>query len=168
MGFGVALGSTVFLWQSKYAKEVSGSLIRFVSGECEDFNFNAHSRNGCNKIVIKNVGYLRIDGFAIRSFSSLGMSSEIKEIVVKTEESTVLDVGVVDAEKVEMIPLIRVEDKLIGCQDKIRTVDCEGLDDIQMEACDTADSGGTCDLLGGLGIVSCEECCTHLEKCCSC
>ena len=41
------------------------------------------------------------------------------------------------------------------------------LSDMQITACDTANDAGTCDTrLAELGIVSKEDCCKALEKCC--
>lgn len=47
------------------------------------------------------------------------------------------------------------------------TVEAESLSELQITACDSADSAGTCDKLAGLGIVTTEECCQALKKCCS-
>lgn len=41
------------------------------------------------------------------------------------------------------------------------------LSDLQIEACNAADAGGTCvSKLPDLGLVDPEECCEYLDKCC--
>ena len=41
------------------------------------------------------------------------------------------------------------------------------LSNLQIEACNSADAGGTCQTkLKDFGIVSLEECCKYLKKCC--
>lgn len=170
LGFAVALGTGVFLWQARQTERLGESVIRYASGvmDCQELNFNVRSRDGCTSIFVSNSGFFNIDGFVIRSFSSLGMGSEVEEAFVKAQGSDTLNVGLVDAEKVEVMPVVKLEGELVGCQDKVREVDCSGLDDIQVEACETADDQGTCDLLDGLGIVTCQECCDNLGKCCGC
>lgn len=168
LGLAVALGTGIFLWQVRQTEELGSSTIRFASGvmECQNLNFNAYSSKGCTEVTIKNSGYFSIDGFVVRIFSSFGVGGEVKEVFVKAQKSGVLSVGVVDAEKVEVMPVVSVEGELVGCQGRIKEVSCRGLDDIQVEACESADANGNCDLLDDLGIVTCQECCDNLERCC--
>ncbi|MDP2906483.1 MAG: hypothetical protein Q8O03_00935 [Nanoarchaeota archaeon] len=170
LGFAIALGTGVYLWQVRQTESLSKGLVRFASGilDCQNVNFNAYSSDGCTKVSIKNSGFFDVDGFVIRSFSSFGVGGEVEEVFVKAQGSTVLEVGLVDAEKVEVMPVVKVEGELIGCKDVVRKVACTGLDDIQKEACNSADNKGTCNLLDGLGIVTCQECYRHLGKCGSC
>ena len=50
---------------------------------------------------------------------------------------------------------------LSGCSSK------EELSELQITACNGAESGNSCDTkLEGLGIVTKEQCCNILEKCC--
>lgn len=170
LGFAVALGTGVYLWQVRQAESLSEGVVRYASGilACQNLNFNAQSSDGCTKVSIKNSGFFDVDGFVVRSFSSFGAGSEVKTVFVQAQKEGVLDVNLVDAEKVEVMPVIKVEGELVGCKDMVRSVDCKGLDDIQTEACNVADSQGTCSLLEGLGVVTCQECRDYLGKCISC
>lgn len=170
LGFAIGLGTGVFLWQARQTEKLSESVVRYASGvlDCQNLNFNVYSSDGCTKVMVKNSGFFDIDGFVIRSFSSFGVGGVVEEVFIKAQKEGVLDVGLVDAEKVEVMPVVKVEGELVGCKDVIREVSCKGLDDIQVVACNTADSQGTCNLLGGLGVVTCQECCDNLKKCCGC
>lgn len=170
LGLAVAIGTAVYSWQVRQTEQLGKSMVRFASGvlECENINFNAQSSDGCTKVSIKNSGFFDVDGFVVRSFSSFGIGSEVETVFVEAQGSTVLDVGLVDAEKVEVMPVVKVEGELVGCKDVVRKVDCTGLDDIQMEACNDADSQGACSLLDGLGVVTCQECWKYLRKCGTC
>lgn len=170
LGFAVALGTGVYLWHVGQTEKLGKGVIRYASGimDCQNLNFNAFSSDGCTKVMIKNSGFFDVDGFVVRSFSSFGVGSEVKEVFVRAQGSTVFDVGLVDAEKVVVMPVVEVEGELVGCTDAVREVSCNGLDDIQVEACNVADSKGNCDLLDGLGVVTCDECCKVLKKCCVC
>lgn len=170
LGLSVALGVGVYLWQVRQTEGLGKGVVRFVSGvlECDNVNFNAVSEDGCTKVSIKNSGFFDVDGFVVRSFSSFGTGSEVEQVLVKAQGSAMLDVGLVDAEKVEVMPVVKIEGELVGCKDVVRKVDCKGLDDIQTEACNAAGSKGSCSLLEGLGVVSCQECCKVLKKCCTC
>jgi flagellin-like protein len=170
LGFAVALGTSVFLWQARQTEQLGKGLVRFASGvlNCQEVNFNAQSSDGCTKVSIRNSGFFDVDGFAIRSFSSFGAGSEVKTVFVKAQGSDVLELGLVNAEKVEVMPVVKVEGELVGCKDVVREVRCDGLDELQIVACNTADSKGTCSLLAGSGIVTCQECCNSLGKCCGC
>lgn len=170
LGLAVTLGTSVYLWQVRQTESLSKGLVRFASGvlECDNINFNVYAKDGCTKTTIKNSGFFDIDSFAIRSFSGFGAGSEVKTVFVKAQESDVLDIGLINAEKIEVMPVVKVEGELVGCKDVVREVSCVGLDDIQAEACNAADSKRTCNLLDGLGVVACQECCKNLQKCCSC
>lgn len=53
---------------------------------------------------------------------------------------------------------------LIGCQ---KVEEKAVLSELQISACNTADKAGTCDTrLEEVGIVTAEDCCEVLEKCC--
>ena len=55
-----------------------------------------------------------------------------------------------------------------ACIDSYEAQDDSVLSEFQMTACDSADKGGTCDTkLEALGLVTKEECCNILGKCCS-
>jgi len=170
LGFAVALGTSVFLWQARQTESLSKGLMRFASGvlECDNVNFNVQAENGCTNTNIKNSGFFNIDGFVVRSFSKFGAGSKVREVFVKAQKSDVLKLGLVSADKIEVIPVVKVKGELVGCKDKIRESGCDGLDDVQAEACNTADNKGTCSLLAGSGIVGCEECCKYSKKCCGC
>lgn len=169
LGLAVALGTGVYLWQVRQTEKLGSSVVRFASGvmDCQELTFNVYARDGCTKTTVQNTGYFSADGFVVRSFSSFGDGSEVKEVFVKAKESDVLDLGLVNADRIEVMPVVKVEDELVGCKDRVREVFCEGLDDLQVLACETADDQGTCDSLDGSDIVTRDECCTYLSpKCC--
>lgn len=169
LGFVIALATGVFIWQIKQTEELSQGMVKSVSGEmgCEGVVFNVVSRDGCSSLTVSNKGYFDIDQFVIRVFSDLGVDAVVDETFVPVKESSVLNVGVATADKVEVIPLVKVSEGLVGCEQKSVEVSCKGLSEIQKVACEEADPN-KCELLGGLGIVTCGECCAELGLCCTC
>lgn len=170
LSLAIVISIDIYLWRVKQAEQPTESIFRLDSGvlDCQNLDFDAHSTDGCTKVLVENSGFFDIDSFIIRSFSSFGTGSEVKNVFVKAQESGFLDISIVNAKKVEVMPVIKVEGGFIGCEDVTKEIICTGLDDIQVEACNTADAQGTCSLLEGSGIVTCEECCVHLKKCCIC
>ena len=56
---------------------------------------------------------------------------------------------------------------LIGCKESPKKEAPEELSELQATACNTANEAGTCDTrLNELGIISKEDCCEILGKCC--
>lgn len=170
LGFAIALGTSVYLWQARQTESLSKGMVRYASGvlECDNVNFNVNAEEGCTKTTIKNSGFFDIDSFVVRSFSNFGAGSRMREVFIDAQKSDVLELGLVSAERIEVTPVVKIEGELVGCKDKVREASCDGLDDLQAEACNAADSKGTCNLLAGSGIVACAECCKYSNKCCSC
>ncbi|MCG2718426.1 MAG: hypothetical protein L6408_06300 [Nanoarchaeota archaeon] len=169
LGLAVGLATAISLWQFEQTENLGSSMVRFASGvmECNEINFNVYAKDGCTKTTIKNGGYFNVDGFVVRSFSNFGAGSKVREdFFVKAQESDTLEIGLINADRIEVTPIIEVEGELVGCKDKVREAFCEGLDDLQAKACETADAQGNCNLLEGSGIVDKVECCDYLTKCC--
>ena len=56
---------------------------------------------------------------------------------------------------------------LVGCKDTTQKETTKALSEFQVTACNTAHEAGTCDTrLSEVGIVSKEDCCKALRKCC--
>jgi len=56
---------------------------------------------------------------------------------------------------------------IVGCSESAEDVITKSLSELQIDACNAADNGGTCDTrLVELGIVLKEDCCEVLGKCC--
>ena len=169
IGFAVVLGTSVFLWQVRQTEELSEGVVDFVSGKmgCESVNLNVKAEDGCSSITVFNRGMFDIDGLVVRSFGQFGAKSVTNEVVVDVKKDASLSLGLVNADKIEIIPLLKSSGGLVGCKDRIVSVSCEGLTELQKFACEQADPD-SCGRLSGTGIVTCEECCTSLSKCCSC
>jgi len=62
-----------------------------------------------------------------------------------------------------LIFLVIITMTIVGCTNKEKV----GLTELQITACESADEGGSCDTkLEELGIITKEECCEILGKCC--
>jgi hypothetical protein len=71
--------------------------------------------------------------------------------------------------KASMIVVILLFSILIisGCSKKNVDGDATKLSELQVEACNSAQDGGSCNTkLADLGIVTKEDCCKNLNKCC--
>lgn len=56
---------------------------------------------------------------------------------------------------------------IIGCKGQDKGTAITGLSELQIEACNSADTAKTCDTrLAEVGIVLKEDCCKELGKCC--
>ncbi len=66
--------------------------------------------------------------------------------------------------KIIIVILVMIALIAIFAQDR---GDSKKLNEFQVTACNSADKGGTCDTkLEGLGLVTKEECCSSLGRCC--
>ncbi|MBU4501242.1 MAG: hypothetical protein KKA79_01520 [Nanoarchaeota archaeon] len=169
LGFAIGLATLISLWQIDQTEDFGSSVIRYASGimDCNELSFNVYSSDGCNTVKIKNSGYFSIDGFVVRSFSGFGAKSDVKEVFVKAQESGELEFILVSADRIEVMPIVDVEGEMVGCKDKVIESSCDGLTELQEFTCEQADPDN-CGRLDGTGVVTCEECCENLEKCCVC
>ncbi|MDP2907772.1 MAG: hypothetical protein Q8O03_07560 [Nanoarchaeota archaeon] len=169
LGFAIALGTSVFLWQVRQTEELSKGVVDFVDAGmgCESVYLNVHAEDGCSSITVVNRGMFDLNGLVVRSFGQFGAKSVTDEIVIDVKKDASLSLGMVNADKIEVVPLLKSSGGLVGCKDRTVSVSCEGLTELQKFTCEQADPNN-CDRLSGTGIVTCEKCCTSLSKCCSC
>lgn len=167
LGFAIALATTIALWQVKQTEELSEGMIRFVSGglQCENVQFNIQAKEGCSNLEVVNNGYFDINQFVVRGFSNSSVGAIVDKTSAPVKKLEPLNVGLINAEKAEIVPVIKVSDELVGCKDKTVEVTCKGLSEIQKFICEQADPD-KCDLLEELETVSQGECCTILQLCC--
>lgn len=142
LGFSVALATTIFLWMSGHTEKMSESTVEYVEGEmqCQNIRMNVkEDLEGCQKITIMNLGYLNIEKVAIRMFPLAGdptgvtkdlkSGSGLEPKSSQTEEGdyqdqvTSLCSG--KCSKTEIMPIIKISEKLSGCKDKALVLKCE-------------------------------------------
>ena len=150
LGFAVALATTVFLWMQGQTKTMSESTVEYVEGEmqCQHVRINVIKSDGatCGKLDIHNKGYLKIKQLSIRSFD--GTSSSIlypdpepsdcslpssnclkpQSTNCKPDNCGVwLNVdpkNITACTKIEVMPIIQIQTRKVGCKDRTILVKC--------------------------------------------
>lgn len=159
LGFAIGIASMVYTFSVKQAETLSEKGVSFVSGKmgCENVYLNVKAEDGCSDVTVLNNGMFDVKGLVVRSFSQLGAKSVVDEVLVNVKKDTSLTLGLINADKIEVIPLLKVGKEFFGCKDKLVSISCEGLSALQEFACEQADPDN-CGDLAGTGIVTCEEC----------
>jgi len=113
VGFAITIVIFVMNWSTKYTKDVTQSGVEMVeeSLECGKVKISVEdlSDGGCSNLLIKNNGYLKLSKVVTRG---------------------------VNGNKLEVIPVVALEDKEIGCKEKSIIIDCnfpEGFDSGSVE-----------------------------------
>lgn len=168
LGLSVSIAIMVYVFSVRQVETLSEKGVSFVNAGmgCENVYLSVNSENGCSEVTVFNNGLFDINGLVVRSFSPFGAKSVVDEILVDVKKSASLSFGLVNADKLEVVPLLKVSDELVGCKGRMVSVSCEGLTDLQKFTCEQADPD-SCDRLAETGIVTCEECHT-INLCYNC
>lgn len=155
LGFTIALATTIFFWTKTQAESMTESTIDYVSGqvECQDVGINV-ALNG-NTLSIRNKGYFTVNKIIART----NTESQTLEIGLKPQQETTVDVTIDISNGLEIIPVVNVSKKEVGCADKAVDLNleliteeeckkkdelCNGVDD---NCNDLVDEGDVCSLV---------------------
>lgn len=168
LGLAVGIASMVYTFSIRQAETLGEKAVSFVESGmgCENVYLNVKAEDGCSDVTVSNNGLFDINGLVVRSFGRFGAKSVTDEIVIDVKKDASLSLGLVNADKIEIVPLLKSSDGLVGCKDRAVSISCEGLTELQKFTCEQA-SPDNCDRLSGTGIVTCEECC-NIGLCCGC
>jgi len=138
LGFAIALATTVFLWMHGQTKTMSKSTVEYVEGEmqCQNIRINLLKTDGktCNNLDVSNKGYLVINQLSIKVFPNTGDSPELQNVDLSPQSNqcqptpcgiTTKATHCGDCEKVEVMPIITIGERLVGCKDKILAMKCQ-------------------------------------------
>lgn len=135
LGFTIGLATTVFLWTTRQTEEMSKSAVKFVEGgmQCDDVMINVAVSVPCNLKII-NTRYLNISQLSIRKLLPADPKSFIyKDKVLEPQSkdkpveryTASVDMNPVGyCGEVEVMPIINVDDELVGCKNKALKVNC--------------------------------------------
>ena len=138
LGFSVGLATTVFLWTTQQTEEMSESATNFVEGgmQCDNVMINVAVEDpaACT-ITVTNTRYLNIYQLSIRKLyisDPLSYIYDNKVIEPRSESklpakytaSIYLSAQGNYCGKIEVMPIIKVDDELVGCKNKAVTIDC--------------------------------------------
>jgi flagellin-like protein len=145
LGFAISLATTVFLWMKGQTETMSESTVEYAEGEmqCQNVRINVEKTGApvppdtsptCASLKISNKGYMTINQLAVRTFNPEGSklypqspdtnylnpqsSNCIPPCGVKTET------GCSGCKKVEVMPIIKIGERLVGCKDRTVVVTC--------------------------------------------
>jgi len=116
IGFAIVLAIIVSVWSKSFVQETTGESIETIEGDllCREVRINANYNTGCTSINITNNGYIIIEKFAVNRLDPV--SSSIEETSLSPYESTIFTQS--SSNSVEIIPIVKVKNRLIGCADK--------------------------------------------------
>lgn len=124
VGLAVTTGILVFTWSKGFTKELTEQNINFVEGklECEEIFLNLIPKNACSTLNITNKGRLPISQLAVRVFDSNGnlIETKVEKISLSSnpEKNNMEISGFSPGASVEIIPIAKIKNELIGCKEK--------------------------------------------------
>ncbi|MDP2908396.1 MAG: hypothetical protein Q8N77_01180 [Nanoarchaeota archaeon] len=133
LGFSIGLATTIFLWTTRQTEEMSESAVRFVEGgmQCDNVMINvAKTPVTCTPLIITNTRYLNIEKILLRQISNPapnpiycqgGEKFKVKDPAMPCPETTE-PTGWTG--KIEVMPLIKIDNDLVACKNKAITVEC--------------------------------------------
>ena len=118
LGFSISLAVIIFNWTRTYTQELTESTVNFVEGkiECQEVSINVIANEDCSQITITNRGKLNIDQLAIRTFRDDYENTLIEKDLLEPKQSKQLNI--LSSNEVEVIPIVEINNKLIGCNEK--------------------------------------------------
>lgn len=139
LGFAVALATTVFLWMQGQTETMSQSTVEYAEGEmqCENVRINVLKTGDpatCGTLKVSNKGYMTVNQLAVRAFNP--EDSELypenpDDDYLRPQSSTctppcgeVIVTGCSGCTKIEVMPIIQIQTRQVGCKDKVIMVDC--------------------------------------------
>ena len=124
LGFSISLAVIIFNWTRTHTEELTKSTVSFVEGklECQEIAINVAANDDCSIITITNKGKLTIDQFAIRTFRQDYENTLIEATQLSPKQSKQLNI--LSSNKIEVIPIVKIKEKLIGCNDKRISNEC--------------------------------------------
>ena len=124
LGFSVSLAVIIYNWSRTQTEDLTQSTVSFVEGklECQEVSTNVATNPECNQLTITNRGKLNIDQFAIRTFTGDQANSLIEEGVLTPKKSKIVNIQ--NPDKIEVIPIVEINNKMIGCNEKKIFYEC--------------------------------------------
>ena len=118
LGFSISLAVIIFNWTRTHTEELTESTVSFVEGklECQEIAINVATNDDCSTITITNKGKLTIDQLAIRTFRQDYENTLMETTKLAPKQSKQLNI--LSSNKIEVIPIVKIKEKLIGCNDK--------------------------------------------------
>lgn len=131
IGFAVTLAVIVYQWSVKHGEKLTSETVEFVSGkvECNEISLNVQpcfrSSYGGNQLnfTITNKGFFNLKQFVINvrtgtTVLNVRKEEEIKVKLWKTLKIDIEDISLSNIESIDIIPIIEVENKMVGCDDR--------------------------------------------------
>jgi hypothetical protein len=121
VGLSVALGMMVTTWIKQQAEDTTTFIIEDISGDtrCADVSLKAYIQATPCVINVSNSGYHTI--FKVSARHQYG-TQEFQVDLPPQQGSKSLNIGV--SLEVDIIPVIQVDNKLLGCADRKVVLQC--------------------------------------------
>ena len=123
IGLSVSIGIMVSQWVKEQAEKQAEDIVKEVQGDikCADVSINAYFIDtNCNSVEVSNRGYFKIVGLKIRP--DIG-TVEVRDIDINPQQSQTLNIGY-STNKLDIIPIIKIEKEKLGCVDKKISIEC--------------------------------------------
>ena len=124
VGFVVALAVFVTQWSRQQAEKNIGEVVEMIEGDarCNDVSLNAEVDCAGKKVNLVNRGYFTIYKLVIREYTETDINSFERERVIAPQEF--YENFPITSDKMEIVPVIKIDDKFVGCSDRKAVVEC--------------------------------------------
>lgn len=127
VGFVVALAVFVTMWSRQQAERNIGEVIEMIEGDarCNDVSLNAEVNCAEKKVNLVNRGYFTIYKLVIRIYKIDGDVGSDNKDNLKIEYGDSYTYNFPEEfERLEIVPVIKIDDKFVGCSDRKAVVEC--------------------------------------------
>lgn len=123
LGFAIALATTIFMWLKGQTTELTQQTVDYVEGklECTEVSINVQHTN-CDNLRIKNTGKLTLDHYLVWLLAPEVQKMEHKNNVEPSKQTEAIETF--GATLVEVVPILKLSDKLVACSEKKVRLDC--------------------------------------------
>ncbi|MBS3117759.1 hypothetical protein J4430_02675 [Candidatus Woesearchaeota archaeon] len=121
LGFVISIGTMVFLSLRTHTTELSDRTVNYISGrlECSEININVVTAPSCSSFSVTNRGVLNIDQVAVRIYNGetpVGQTQIFESVIAP--HATVDYTPDSSGERIEVIPIVLIDNKPSGCLER--------------------------------------------------
>ena len=133
LGFTISLATIVFMWTTKSTEDLSEKSVKFIEGglQCDNVMINVAVDPATCEVTVTNTRYLNIEKLNVRKLDPSSPESFIYSDTVlepksegKDENKYRVTIPTGYCGDVAVLPIIKIKEDFVGCENKIITVSC--------------------------------------------
>lgn len=123
IGFSLALGVLVTQWLKDQATISADIVTKDIEKDlrCNDVSINAFFSAQCTEIDVTNRGYHKVVAIKVRNPYGV---QELETNLLPGATTSISPQGIQSGMSIDLIPVIRGEDELLGCIDRKAVLQC--------------------------------------------